>query len=100
MDLDKFSNQNPITITFQIKFAIPGLPYSGILRIAYDDLLINVKINSQNAGCTFMDGIYDVEKKCNVTNYLVPGINTILFIVQNTGGPGGLIYLLNVSVKI
>ena len=97
---DDFSYQNATTLTFKVEFAIPGLPASGILRVAFDDKLLSVTINNQITGCMFLSYIGGAEISCDVLPYLAYGINTILMVVENTGGPGGLIYLLNISVII
>ena len=70
------------------------------MRVAYDDRLRNVTINGRDTNCKFLDSAGSTEKNCNLLPYLEYGINTILFIVENTGGRGGLIFLLNISATI
>lgn len=97
---DKFSYQNATTLTFKTEFAIPGIPSSGNLRVAFDDKLLSVTLNDENAGCTFLKYASGSEKTCNVLPYLVYGINKMQLVVQNVKGAGGLLYLLNISAII
>ena len=88
------------TVNFKVSFALPGLPVSGILRIAFDDALLSVTINNSITGCKFLDYMSGSEQTCVVTEFLLPGWNIVLFSVQNIGGAAGLLYLLNISIAI
>lgn len=97
---DLYSDHNPKTLTFKVQFVIPGSPSSGILRIAFDDYLLSVVINGDDTGCKFSQFEYGSEKNCNILPHLIRGVNTAYFTVENTSGPGGLLYLMNISIAI
>ena len=97
---DKNTGYDSTILTFKVKFAVPGSPTFGNLAIAFDDYLLNVTINGKDTNCKYFSYISGKEIYCDVLSYLSFGINTALFVVQNIGGPAGLIFLLNISVII
>ena len=97
---DKSSIQGYEVFKFEVVFAIPGLPSYGNLRVAFDNHLLGILVNQKTTECIFLNYTDASEKNCDVLNYLEYGINTMNLIVENTGGPGGLLYLLNISVLI
>ena len=88
------------TVTFKVSFALPGIPKSGILRVAFDDILVSVTINNAITSCSFSNYMDGSEQNFNITDFLLPGMNIVLFTVKNVGGCAGLLYLLNISIAI
>ena len=96
---DAQCSQNSETIVFENKFAILGIPTAATLRIACDNES-SVTINGDDAKCNVSSFSAGSEKNCSVSNYLKPGMNTAKFTVINGGGPGGLLYLIDISANV
>ena len=76
------------------------MPISGLLRIAFDDVIISLTVNGNNPGCNFSNYSYGTERNCSVSNQIVPGLNTVLISIKNYGGNAGLLYMIDISMTI
>lgn len=83
---------------FKVSFIIPGLPSHGNLHISFDDELLSVIINTKDTGYKFTSYSGNSVKNYDVIDYLVSGINTVLFTVKNNKGLGGLLFSLNITM--
>jgi hypothetical protein len=86
-------------LKFQAQFYIPGVPTDGNLRLAADNDF-SVMFNGQDIGCAGSGFSAGSEKDCSVFSYLVTGLNTLIISVFNWGGPGSLIYRLDVTADV
>ena len=99
---DRYSVSNPNiwqTVKFRTLIGIEGIPLVATLRIASDNNS-SVSINGKNPGCEGAWYNSGSEKNCSLLPYLVAGINTAEFVVTNTGGPAGLLYLIEITTSI
>jgi hypothetical protein len=85
---DSYYVSNPVidqTCYFSQDFVIPGPPLYGLLTICVDNLDTTF-INGVNINCS---GNFPIVQKCNITSYLISGLNTINVIATNRGNGAG-----------
>ena len=90
------------------EFYIPGIPISGILLAAGDNTVITT-VNNAPIICA-ISNTWNKAVSCDVSIYLLPGMNVIGFAVTNSGsagavpGPGvnpaGIIYKLTITASV
>jgi hypothetical protein len=84
---------------FTRNFAIDGTPISAILYAAADDIFSLTANNAPtNAFTTNYYGLSPIAY--DITSYIQPFKNTLIFNVTNLGGGAGLIYSLVVRYKV
>jgi hypothetical protein len=91
------NNQDAITVTFTKLFYL-YCQVTAISLTASVDNFFYTQFNGQDPGCNAGDYIKTIN--CTITSYSVQGLNTLSFIVTNTGGPGGLLYRLDIQSQI
>ena len=98
----------PQTVYFTKEFYVPGIPVSAILDVAADNS-VWVILNGQAGICDTPNGSFSssLQKRCTVTNFVVPGMNMIQFTVLNIAGgssyqgnPAGLLFKLSLQASV
>jgi hypothetical protein len=102
------------TSYFVNEFYIPGAPVSGKYEVNGDDK-IWTSINGKSVNCDILSGGWAAgnKKTCDVTPYLLPGMNVIQITVTNNGSsgagagsptnfanPGGALYKLTLTARV
>ena len=97
---DTYAAADYQTVKFKVQFILPGVPISGVLRISFDDTLLSLTINGIDPGCNFSYTNAGSETTCNISNQIVPGLNTVLLSIKNYLGNAGLLYMIDISMTV
>lgn len=90
------NNEDAITVTFTRTFYLYCQATSISLIVAADNSF-TTKFNDQNPNCHGDN--YGSTATCLITSYAIQGLNTLNIIVTNGGGPGGLVYQIDIKCQ-